>query len=134
KSDDLFPEQWVSLQDLPGSRWVRAIEFLPGDRRVPHHFLATYNSGAKGANGRGEFETGEGHGGSGIFTVWTAGMQPYQFPAGMGRLVGPDTKILVNSHYHPYGTDTVDRTRIGLYFGQGDLQKEVATLAIVNTG
>src|SRR5215510_6573311 len=31
KSDDLFPEQWVSLKDLPGTRWVRAIEFLPGD-------------------------------------------------------------------------------------------------------
>ena len=134
ESEDLFPEQWVELSGLAEERWVRAIEFLPGDARVTHHFLATYNEGAKGATGRGEFETGAGRGGSGIFTVWTAGMQPYEFPAGMGRLVGPDTRILVNSHYHPMGVDTVDRTRIGLYFGEGELRKEVSTLAIVNTG
>ncbi|HVR30578.1 MAG TPA: cytochrome c [Thermoanaerobaculia bacterium] len=133
-SEDLFPEQWVELSDLTETRWVRAIELLPGDRRVTHHFLATYNQGEKGATGRGQFETGAGRGGSGIFTVWTAGMQPYEFPEGMGRLVGPGTRILVNSHYHPVGEDTVDRTRIGLYFGEGELRKEVATLAIVNTG
>jgi len=134
ESEDLFPEQWVELADLKETHWVRAMEFLPGDRRVTHHFLATYNAGEKGATGRGEFETGAGRGGSGIFTVWTAGMQPYEFPDGMGRLVGPGTRILVNSHYHPIGEDTVDRTRIGLYFGEGELRKEVATLAIVNTG
>ena len=88
-SEDLFPEQWVELDEADRDRWVRAIEFLPGDRRVTHHFLATYNAGEKGATGRGQFETGQGNGGTGIFTVWTAGMQPYEFPAGMGRLVGP---------------------------------------------
>ena len=133
-SEDLFPEQWVELSKMTETRWVRAIEFLPGDRRVTHHFLATYNAGEKGATGRGQFETGQGNGGTGIFTVWTAGMQPYEFPAGIGRLVGPTTKILVNSHYHPVGEDTVDRTKIGLYFGQGELRKEVATFAVVNTG
>jgi hypothetical protein len=133
-SEDLFPEQWVELTALTDTKWVRAIELLPGDRRVTHHFLATYNSGEKGTTGRGQFDTGAGRGGSGIFTVWTAGMQPYEFPEGMGRLVGPTTKVLVNSHYHPMGEEIVDRTRIGLYFGKGELQKEVATLAIVNTG
>jgi hypothetical protein len=133
-SEDLFPEQWVELEGLDATHWVRAIEFLPGDRRVTHHFLATYNQGDKGTTGRGQFETGAGRGGSGIFTVWTAGMQAYEFPPGMGRLIGPDTRILVNSHYHPMGQDTVDRSRIGLYFGEGELRKEVSTLAIVNTG
>lgn len=132
--DDIFPKEWVDLSDLGGEKWVKAIQFLPGDRRVTHHILATYNTGAAGADGRGEFQTERGNGGSGIFGVWTAGMQPYVFPAGMGRLISSQTKVLVDRHYHPFGEATTDRTRIGLYFGEGELQKEVATMAVVNTG
>ena len=32
--DDLFPKQWVDLSDLGGEKWVKAIQFLPGDRRA----------------------------------------------------------------------------------------------------
>ena len=124
--DDIFPQQRLDLSDLDGEKWIRAIQFLPGDRRVAHHMLATYISGSP--------QPGRGNGGSGILGVWTAGMQPYVFPEGMGRLAGPETKILIDGHYHPYGEATTDKTRIGLYFGEGELQKEVATMAVVNTG
>ena len=132
--DDLFPKQWVDLSDLGGEKWVKAIQFLPGDRRAAHHMLATYNSGAAGADGRGNFERGRGNGGSGVFGVWTAGMQPYVFPEGMGRLISSQTRVLLDNHYHPFGQATTDVTRIGLYFGEGELQKEVATMLVANTG
>jgi hypothetical protein len=35
--------------------------------------------------------------------------------------------ITANLHYHPNGTPTTDRTRIGFYFGKGELKKEVVT-------
>jgi hypothetical protein len=34
--------------------------------------------------------------------------------------------LRTNLHYHPNGTPQTDRTRIGLYFGKGELKKEVA--------
>ncbi len=122
--EDIFPKQ-VKKIELDGSRWVRAIEFLPGDRRVAHHFQATYRStpGEKGGVGAG-----------GVFAIWTAGMPPYVFPDGVGRVLGESTTVTLDLHYHPMGVATTDRSRIGIYFGQGELEKEVATLPITNTG
>src|SRR4029077_7805993 len=34
--------------------------------------------------------------------------------------------LRTNLHYHPNGTPQTDRTRIGFYFGKGELKKEVA--------
>lgn len=124
--EDLFPKQYVTI-DIDKTQWVRAIEFLPGDRRVAHHSQTTF------AGVDGEFATG-GATKVGIFGIWTAGMPPYVFPEGMGRVISAGTRILVDSHYHPFGEATTDQTRIGLYFGKGELKKEVATMMAVNTG
>jgi hypothetical protein len=132
---DLFPQQLVELE-LDRARWVRAIEFLPGDRRVTHHFQSTYSSptATRAATLGQDVEIPEGRGGNGVLGIWTAGMPPYLFPDGMGRVLTPGTRILVDSHYHPFGEATTDQTRIGLYFGEGELKKEVATMVAVNTG
>ena len=80
---DIFPKQQIKL-DLEEERWVRAIEFMPGDRRATHHFQATYTTPRPrrgGPVGAGE-KVREGSGGSGVFGIWTAGMPPYVFPEG----------------------------------------------------
>ena len=132
---DLFPKQRIAL-DLEEERWVQAIEFLPGDRRATHHFQATYTTPRResgGPIGSGE-RVSEGAAGSGVFGIWTAGMPPYVFPEGTGRVLGPGTTITMDSHYHPFGEATSDTTRIGIYFGEGELQREVATVWVANTG
>jgi len=132
---DLFPKQRIALE-LDQERWVQAIEFLPGDRRATHHFQATYTTPRResgGPIGSGE-RVGEGAGGSGVFGIWTAGMPPYVFPEGTGRVLGPGTTITMDSHYHPFGEATSDTTRIGIYFGEGELEREVATVSVANTG
>ena len=37
----------------------------------------------------------------------------------------PGQELTVNAHYHPSGKVETDRTRIALYFGEGEIQKEV---------
>jgi hypothetical protein len=44
----------------------------------------------------------------------------------MGRWIRKGQMLRTNLHYHPNGTPQTDRTRIGLYFGKGELKKEVA--------
>ncbi len=129
---DVFPQEWLSV-DIPEPRWIRAIEFLPSDRRVAHHMQTTYNSPERAGRPIGD-QSRQSNAGSGVLAIWTAGMPPYVFPEGMGRVINPGTRVLVDSHYHPFGEATKDTTRIGLYFGAGELRKEVATLFAVNTG
>ena len=121
--EDTFPKQIVEA-DLGGDRWVRAIEFLPEDSRVTHHFLTTFSS---------KTEDGESiH--NGLLGIWTAGMPPYEFPEGMGRRLGSKVKLVVDQHYHPIGEATSDASKIGLYYGEGELEKEVSTIPVTNTG
>lgn len=121
--EDLFPQEWIDL-DIEGEKWLQAIEFLPGDRRVTHHFQSTLSSGSGNSFGNKVS----------ILGIWTAGMPPYVFPEGNGRVIRPGARVLIDSHYHPMGEATVDRTRIGLYFGEGPLKREVFTIPVTNTG
>ena len=130
EGDDLFPKEVVELE-LSEERWVRAIEFLPGDRRVAHHYQSTYMTPGRSGS---QIGASDAPARNGVFGIWTAGMSPYVFPDGMGRILGPGTKILMDSHYHPMGEATTDVTRIGVYFGEGELEKEVATIPVTNTG
>src|SRR6185295_8938123 len=62
-----------------------------------------------------------------VLAVWAAGTPPTVYPESMGRKLRKAQMVTANLHYHPSGTATTDRTRIGLYFGKGDLKKEVVT-------
>ncbi len=126
--EDLFTKETINI-DLGARKWVKAIEFMPGDRRATHHFQTTY-SGASSSDAAGTTNGPIG----GILAVWTAGMPPFVFPEGVGRPIGPKARILIDAHYHPFGEAVSDESKIGLYFGEGELKKEVATLAIANTG
>jgi hypothetical protein len=39
-----------------------------------------------------------------------------------------------NVHYHPYGTAGTDHSKVGLYFGEGPLEREMITRFAMNTG
>jgi hypothetical protein len=121
---DIFTKGTVKVV-LDEPRWVRAIQFLPGDRRVAHHYQALYATSPREGQKRAQ---------TGVLGIWTAGMPPYVFPEGMGRVLGKETTLILDNHYTPMGEETVDVSRIGLYFGEGELQKEVSTVPVTNTG
>lgn len=124
---DLFLKETLKF-DSEESHWIQAIEFLPGDRRVTHHFQTTYNGGIGDQIGSQSAQD------AGVLAIWTAGMNPFVFPEGMGRVLNAGASILVDSHYHPMGEAATDQTRIGLHFGKGELKKEIFTLVAANTG
>jgi hypothetical protein len=116
---DYFPTPSLSL-NLTEDRWIRALEIRPGNRAVTHHsvIFSTNVGAAMGAMSS-----------SGLFNVlgvWAVGAPPTVYPEGMGRWVRKGQTLRTNLHYHPNGTPQTDRTRVGLYFGKGELKKEVA--------
>ena len=133
---DVFRDPIVRI-DLPERRWVRAVEFRPGDREVSHHqgaFMVDLAGLMAGGGGEAQALTvgpgaispvdNEGH--FNVLGLWAPGIAPIVFPEGTGRWVEPGTTLILNQHFHPNGkSERVDRTRIGLFFGEGELEAEV---------
>ena len=130
---DLFLNQLVTL-DIPERRWIRAVEFRPGAPAVNHHQLAFR------ADFTGMVEDGvgltpkealrasgsvDGRGYLNALALWGAGTAPTVFPEGAGRWVEPGDVVVMNQHYHPNGEEQIDRTLIGLHFGEGEPRSEL---------
>ncbi|MEM9623474.1 MAG: redoxin domain-containing protein [Pseudomonadota bacterium] len=90
--------------------WVKAATVIPGDREVVHHILA----------GTVDEDATELRRNSGVFDNYLIGYAPgnesHQFPEGTGVFIPPGGEFLFQLHYTPVGRETVDRSRIGLYF------------------
>ncbi|MDA1076679.1 MAG: redoxin domain-containing protein [Proteobacteria bacterium] len=91
--------------------WVRAMEFVPGDRAVLHHIIAYLSSPAdKTANGR---DNGSPQGES--VSGFAPGRQPDTFRDNSGRLIRKGSNLLLQMHYTTSGRETVDETEVGIY-------------------
>jgi peroxiredoxin len=91
--------------------WIRAAEYIPGDRQVLHHVIAYLSSpAARSVKGRSDGSAqGESIGG------YAPGRQPDIFRDNSGRLVRKGSNLLLQMHYTTSGKATVDATEIGLY-------------------
>lgn len=136
--EDLFLSQVYGLE-LPEERWVAAIELLPGNTQVLHHVVTylgpfgmddgepTYlNEAAKRPVTVRDAPS--------LGAVWVAGAPPSRFREGTGHTLEHDQILSFNLHYHPNGTAGSDRSKVGLYFGEGELEKEITTSFAADTG
>ena len=91
--------------------WVRAMEFVPGDRAVLHHVIAYVSSPAdKTVRGR---QTGSARGES--VGGFAPGRQPDLFRDNSGRLLKKGSSLLLQMHYTTAGREAVDETEVGIY-------------------
>ena len=119
---DYYPDLSFTMDDLPEKHWVRAIEVRPGNRKVTHHSVVFTN----GNPGRGRSRQRSGF--FDVLVVWSVGTNPHVFPDGVGRWLYPGQTSTVNAHYHPSGEVETDVTRIGVYWGEGELKKELTAV------
>jgi peroxiredoxin len=91
--------------------WIRAVEFIPGDRQVLHHVIAYLSSPAdKNVRGRKDGTArDESIGG------FAPGRQPDTYKDNSGRLIRKGSNLLLQMHYTTSGKETVDETEVGLY-------------------
>lgn len=118
---DLFPLPDVVV-NMAEDRWVRAVEIRPSNRQVAHHAVLF-------AGGNGLLQNANP---ANVLAVWAVGTPPTVYPEGTGRWLRKNQVIATNLHYHPNGTATTDRMKVGFYFGKGELKKEVATAVAGN--
>ena len=114
RGGDYFPTPSIT-PDLKEDRWIRAIEIRPGNRQITHHSVI-FSASIDMMRQTGTFD---------VLGVWAVGTPATVYPEGSGRWIRKGQMLRTNLHYHPNGTAQTDRTRIGLYFGKGELKKEV---------
>lgn len=102
--------------DLPFTedKWVRAVQFIPGDPTVLHHLLTYVTAPAEDFNG------GEGDQRS-VAQRFLEGYAPGKveamvFPEDTGVLIPAGHKLSMQMHFTTNGRATVDETTLGMYF------------------
>jgi len=99
--------------DLDEDRWVRASQYVPGDHTVLHHTL--HSIIPPGASRGGSLLGGDDPDRPGI-APYIPGQAPRMEPPNTGGLLKADTRIAMQMHYTTNGRETVDDSKIGVWF------------------
>ncbi|HET9448536.1 MAG TPA: hypothetical protein VFO35_19855 [Steroidobacteraceae bacterium] len=98
-----IPYQMLKVENpLDHDVWVRAVDWLPGQRAVVHHIIAS----AGGAERRGAISLNN----------YVPGVEPLALPPEAGILLPGKSTFHFQVHYTSNGKELTDRTKMGLYF------------------
>ena len=108
---------------LTRTRYVRGIEFRPGNTRVVHHANMRIDT-ASTARMRDEADAEPGFDGlvmtgsfpDGHFLGWTPGQLPPLLPADMSWRLQPNSDLVLQLHMHPGGASEVVQPSVGFFF------------------
>ena len=98
--------------ELEEDRWVRASQYIPGDRTVLHHTL--HSLVAPGETRGGPLLGGEPD--RPDIAPYIPGQAPRMEPPNTGGLLKAGTRIAMQMHYTTTGKESVDASRIGIWF------------------
>jgi hypothetical protein len=102
--------------ELDRDRWVRASQYVAGDRTVLHHTLNNLippGDSARGFLGRVDPNAAR-------ITAYIPGAQPQVEPPNTGGLLRKGSQLRLQLHYTTNGKETVDESEIGLWFYPDD--------------
>jgi tetratricopeptide (TPR) repeat protein len=123
---DLFRNFVIPLP-ITKTRYVKAVEFLPGDKKIFHHANILVDR-TGGSRRRDELDPEIGFGGMDVaiesesfdpdshFLFWKPGAAPWVEPEGMAWIATPGTDLVLNLHMQPSGKTETIKARVGLYF------------------
>jgi tetratricopeptide (TPR) repeat protein/mono/diheme cytochrome c family protein len=124
------------------TRWLKAMEIRPGDKRLVHH--ANVLVDRQQAGRRQEAEPGAGFAGMELtieseafdpdshFLFWKPGSIPYVEPDGMALRLDKDTDLILNAHLQPSGKPEAIQPTLGLYFSDKPATKHPILLQLEN--
>ncbi|HTA42826.1 MAG TPA: hypothetical protein VK789_10280 [Bryobacteraceae bacterium] len=120
---DLF-QCFVVPLNFTADRYLKNVEFHPGNPRVVHHallFLDTSGEARKldAATPEAGYRCfgGPGFQRAGALGGWVPGATPEPLPAGVAFTVPKGADLVIQIHYHPSGKPETDQSSIGFTFG-----------------
>src|SRR5262249_2005604 len=125
-TSDVF-RNFVIPIPITKTRYVKAVELLPGDKKIFHH--ANILIDRTGASRRRDAQDPEvGFGGMDVaieaesfdpdshFLFWKPSSSPWVEPEGMAWRADPGTDLVLNLHMQPSGKPETIQAEVGLYF------------------
>jgi cytochrome c-type biogenesis protein CcmH/NrfG len=133
---------FIFREPVQSSRFVKAIEIHPGDKRLVHHanLLVDRTQSAR----REEKSSGNGFAGmelqiesetfdpDGHFLFWKPGSQPIVEPPGLALRLDPENDLVLNTHLQPSGRAEPVQPTIGIYFTDQPATKFPVLLQLEN--
>jgi len=107
----------VPFEGLDRDRWVRASQYLAGDRQVLHH---TLNAVMQPGETRPRGFLGEVDPNAAYITPYIPGAEPHMEKANTGGLLKAGSKLALQLHYTTMGKETLDASEIGVWFYPDD--------------
>ena len=110
--------------EIPAGKYISAVEYRPGNRRIVHHAVLTslphQAAQDKLAGGDGKsFGSGLSPPGQllpGPLGIWTPGKQPRPLPDGYAAAWPAGADLVLQLHLHPSGKPETEQSSIGLHF------------------
>ncbi|MHC5114853.1 MAG: tetratricopeptide repeat protein [Planctomycetota bacterium] len=125
--EDIY-RNFVIESPVEATRYVRAIEFRPGNARVVHHAFVLTDT-TDGSRRQDETDPEPGFDGihppesamapGGFFLSWTPGRVPDEGLPGMSWRLEKGTDVVIQLHLQPSGKPEPVRSSVGLYFDDG---------------
>ena len=110
--------------DFAEDKYIKAVQFIPGDTRAMHHLLSNVvspgNSEAMDEENVRDFLEGYAPGKTAATT----------FPEGTAVFLPKGYDLRLSVHYTPFGKEILDRTKIGLYFAEEQPKYKFLTKSI----
>ena len=119
-------------------RYVRGLEFKPGNQRVVHHANIRIDT-TDASRKFDEADPGPGYSGliansaeypDGHFLGWTPAQVPPLLPKGLAWRLNPNTDLVVELHMQPSGKEETVQATIGIYFGTDPPERTPAMLRL----
>jgi mono/diheme cytochrome c family protein len=127
-AEGTIPYQYIRVPtNLSEDKWIQAIEFKPGDRRVVHHIIANAQPAGFGA----QDERAPGRVSLGGITPNTPGVI---FEPGIARRLPKNSEIILQMHYTTIGEATEDTTEIAVIYAKEPPKKMLSGAMILNIG
>ncbi len=109
--------------NVPEGKFIKAVEYKPGNRRVVHHAALSMDVSGK-ARMKYQLNPAEGFEGAsvagellpGSMAAWTPGRDPLPLPKGFSLPWKPGVGLVLQLHLHPSGKPETERSSIGVYF------------------
>lgn len=121
--------------------YVKAVDVVPGDRRIVHHVIMYIDEKNQSEKLDAE-EEGPGYtcfGGpkfdisfNSMLGGWAPGSIPRPLPEGIAIQIPKGGRLVMQVHYYPVGRTGEDTTRVGLYLSKENVERRLFYIPILN--
>lgn len=124
---------------VPTGKYIRAIEFHPGNKRVVHHAVLFYDTSGKSreldaADAGLGFRAGTPPGKflPGTLAIWTPGRNPLPLADGFAMRWPEKADLVLNLHLHPSGKPETELSTIGVYYTDKVPTKQLIDIILID--